>query len=44
MNPLKLPSSVHDEMTRRLVDPLDKKQRDELLCLLTKVVGANERR
>jgi DNA-binding MarR family transcriptional regulator len=32
------------EMTRRLVGPLDQKQRDELLCLLTKVVGANERR
>ena len=31
-------------MTRRLVGPLDQKQRDELLCLLTKVVGANERR
>jgi len=31
-------------MTRRLVGPLDHKQRDELLCLLTKVVGANERR
>jgi DNA-binding MarR family transcriptional regulator len=30
-------------MTRRLVGPLDQKQRDELLCLLTKVVGANER-
>jgi DNA-binding MarR family transcriptional regulator len=32
------------EMTRRLVGPLDQRQRDELLCLLTKVVGANERR
>lgn len=31
-------------MTRRLVGPLDQKQRAELLCLLTKVVGANERR
>jgi DNA-binding MarR family transcriptional regulator len=31
-------------MTRRLVGPLDQKQRGELLCLLTKVVGANERR
>ncbi len=31
-------------MTDRLVGPLDQKQRDELLCLLTKVVGANERR
>lgn len=31
-------------MTFRLVGPLDQKQRDELLCLLTKVVGANERR
>lgn len=31
-------------MTRRLVRPLDQEQRDELLCLLTKVVGANERR
>jgi DNA-binding MarR family transcriptional regulator len=31
-------------MTGRLVGPLDQKQRDELLCLLTKVVGANERR
>jgi DNA-binding MarR family transcriptional regulator len=31
-------------MTNRLVGPLDEKQRDELLCLLTKVVGANERR
>jgi DNA-binding MarR family transcriptional regulator len=31
-------------MTRRLVGPLDQRQRDELLCLLTKVVGANERR
>jgi len=30
-------------MTDRLVGPLDQKQRDELLCLLTKVVGANER-
>jgi DNA-binding MarR family transcriptional regulator len=30
-------------MTLRLVGPLDQKQRDELLCLLTKVVGANER-
>jgi len=29
-------------MTDRLVGPLDEKQRDELLCLLTKVVGANE--
>ncbi len=31
-------------MTNRLVGPLDEKQRDELLWLLTKVVGANERR
>ena len=31
-------------MTRRLVGPLDQKQRDELLSMLTKVVGANERR
>jgi DNA-binding MarR family transcriptional regulator len=31
-------------MTARLVGPLDQKQRDELLCLLSKVVGANERR
>jgi MarR family transcriptional regulator, temperature-dependent positive regulator of motility len=31
-------------MTARLVGPLDQEQRDELLCLLTKVVGANERR
>jgi DNA-binding MarR family transcriptional regulator len=31
-------------MTRRLVGPLNQKQRDELLCLLTKVVGAHERR
>ncbi len=31
-------------MTRRLVGPLDQGQRQELLCLLTKVVGANERR
>jgi MarR family transcriptional regulator, temperature-dependent positive regulator of motility len=31
-------------MTRLLVGPLDQEQRDELLCLLTKVVGANERR
>ena len=31
-------------MTRRLVGPLDQKQRAKLLCLLTKVVGANERR
>jgi MarR family transcriptional regulator, temperature-dependent positive regulator of motility len=31
-------------MTLRLVGPLDQKQRDELLCLLTRVVGANERR
>jgi DNA-binding MarR family transcriptional regulator len=31
-------------MTDRLVGPLDEKQRSELLCLLTKVVGANERR
>jgi DNA-binding MarR family transcriptional regulator len=31
-------------MTDRLVGPLDVTQRDELLCLLTKVVGANERR
>jgi DNA-binding MarR family transcriptional regulator len=30
-------------MTGRLVGPLDQGQRDELLCLLTKVVGANER-
>jgi len=28
-------------MTRRLVGPLDQQQRDDLLCLLTKVVGAN---
>jgi MarR family transcriptional regulator, temperature-dependent positive regulator of motility len=31
-------------MTRRLVGPLDQQQRDELLGLLTRVVGANERR
>jgi DNA-binding MarR family transcriptional regulator len=31
-------------MTNRLVGPLDEKQRDDLLGLLTKVVGANERR
>jgi MarR family transcriptional regulator, temperature-dependent positive regulator of motility len=31
-------------MTGRLVGPLDRKQREELLCLLTKMVGANERR
>jgi DNA-binding MarR family transcriptional regulator len=31
-------------MTRRLVGPLDQEQRDDLLGLLTKVVGANERR
>jgi MarR family transcriptional regulator, temperature-dependent positive regulator of motility len=31
-------------MTRRLVGRLDQQQRDELLGLLTKVVGANERR
>jgi DNA-binding MarR family transcriptional regulator len=31
-------------MTRRLVGPLDQEQRAELLCLLTRVVGANERR
>ncbi len=31
-------------MTGRLVGPLDQKQRDELLGLLTKVVGANEPR
>ncbi len=31
-------------MTERLVGPLDAKQRDELLCLLTSVVRANERR
>jgi DNA-binding MarR family transcriptional regulator len=31
-------------MTARLVGPLDQKQRDELLCLLSTVVGANERR
>ena len=31
-------------LTRRLVGPLDQQQRDELLGLLTKVVGANERR
>ncbi|HYL09043.1 MAG TPA: MarR family transcriptional regulator [Candidatus Udaeobacter sp.] len=31
-------------MTRRLVGPLDQRQRDELLGLLTRVVGANERR
>jgi DNA-binding MarR family transcriptional regulator len=30
-------------MTNRLVGPLDEKQRDDLLGLLTKVVGANER-
>ena len=45
------PKGLHDvqqliprthAMTRRLVGPLDNKQRDELLCLLTKVVGANE--
>ena len=30
-------------ITRRLVGPLDQKQRDELLCMLSKVVGANER-
>jgi MarR family transcriptional regulator, temperature-dependent positive regulator of motility len=30
-------------MTRRLVGPLDQKQRDELLSLLTRVIGANER-
>jgi MarR family transcriptional regulator, temperature-dependent positive regulator of motility len=31
-------------MTRRLVGPLDQEQRDDLLGLLTKMVGANERR
>ena len=31
-------------MTARLVGPLDSKQRDELLRLLTEVVRANERR
>jgi DNA-binding MarR family transcriptional regulator len=31
-------------MTARLVGPLDSRQRDELLSLLTKVVKANERR
>ena len=31
-------------MTARLVGPLDTRQRDELLTLLTKVVRANERR
>jgi len=31
-------------MTRRLVGPLDQEQRDQLLGLLTRVVGANERR
>ncbi len=31
-------------MTRRLVGALDQKQGEELLCLLTKVVSANERR
>ena len=31
-------------MTRRLVGSLDQQQRDELLGLLTKLVGANERR
>jgi MarR family transcriptional regulator, temperature-dependent positive regulator of motility len=31
-------------MTARLVGPLDSRQRDELLKLLTKVVRANERR
>jgi MarR family transcriptional regulator, temperature-dependent positive regulator of motility len=31
-------------MTGRLVGPLDQRQRDELLRLLTKVVGASERR
>ncbi len=31
-------------MTGRLVGPLDQKEREQLLCLLTKVVGANERR
>ena len=31
-------------MTARLVGPLDSRQRDELLSLLTKVVSANERR
>lgn len=31
-------------MTRRLVGPLNQKQRDDLLCMLSKVVGANERR
>ena len=31
-------------MTRRLVGPLDQGQKDELLSLLTRVVGAHERR
>jgi DNA-binding MarR family transcriptional regulator len=31
-------------VTSRPVGPLDEEQRAELLCLLTKVVGANERR
>lgn len=31
-------------MTRRLVGPLDQEQRDDLLAILVKVVGANERR
>lgn len=30
-------------MTARLVGPLDAKQREQLLCLLTSVVQANER-
>jgi DNA-binding MarR family transcriptional regulator len=30
-------------MTARLVGPLDERQREELLCLLTSVVRANER-
>lgn len=30
-------------MTARLVGSLDEKQREQLLCLLTSVVGANER-
>jgi len=47
------PKGLHDvqhliprthAMTRRLVGPLDQEQRDVLLGLLTKVVGANERR
>ena len=47
------PKGLHDvqhliprthAMTRRLVGPLDQEQRDQLLGLLTTVVGANERR